>query len=93
MIFRLIDWYLRRHGYRRVQASAQFDWVPTPILALTEEALLLVEIEDTKPQGGEYKRHQVYAQLIKRHPESRKRDIGWAVERAVRRFHGERRNT
>jgi hypothetical protein len=33
--------------------------------------------------SGEYKRHQVYAAMVKQYPDMRKRDISLMIERAV----------
>jgi hypothetical protein len=35
---------------------------------------------------GEYKRHMVYAELIKRFPNMRKRDIALAIEVAIQKY-------
>jgi hypothetical protein len=43
----------------------------------------LVQAIDGADASGEYKRHQVYAQLIKRFPLVAKRDLGLLIERAV----------
>lgn len=34
--------------------------------------------------SGEYKRHQVYARLLKEFPTTKKSEVGYALERAVR---------
>ena len=44
-----------------------------------------IQVEELKKDmSGEYKRHQVYARLIKRFPDVPRRDIGLAIELAVR---------
>lgn len=38
------------------------------------------------PQSGEFKRHQVYARLIKEFPEIPKKDLGLAIEIGVQKL-------
>ena len=78
MILRLIDWLLRRMGGR-------LDAVPAEVIALMPDALDLVKRWEPILNSGEYKRRQVYARLLKLHPEAHKQHIAWAIERAVRR--------
>ena len=84
MILRLIDWILRRKGFKRIPADARIEWVPFNVLQMTQEALELCVVEERKDLSGEYKRHQVYARMIKNHPNSPRKEISWAIERAVR---------
>lgn len=85
MIFKLIDWYLARQGQQRGPVGDVWDWVPVSIQRLTAEATLLAKSQENKPAvSGEYKRHQVYAQMIKNNPEVPRRNISWALERGVR---------
>lgn len=60
--------------------------VATPATEIVKEALrLCINAEETYPtQSGEYKRHQVFAKLIKVFPDSSKRQLGIAIELAVR---------
>jgi hypothetical protein len=52
-----------------------------------EAAFPLVLVENTKvDQSGEYRRHQVYAQMVKKFPWASKRDLALAIELAVRRL-------
>ena len=55
---------------------------PDPVL---ERAREWVAWADGMAPGtdGEYKRHQVYARLIKAFPQSRKRDLAFAIERVM----------
>lgn len=46
--------------------------------------LALVAQETYTAASGEYKRHQVFAKLIKTFPEASKRDLGMAIEMAVK---------
>lgn len=86
MFWRLIDWILARRGYMRVLVGTGVDWVPPHVRALTAEALPLVVREEPKPQTGEFKKAQVYARMLKMHPDLPKRDVSWGIERAVRKF-------
>ena len=61
--------------------------VPATIAPLVDEARWLALDQDAhaaEGTSGEYKRHQVYARLIKAHPEIQKRDLALAIELAVR---------
>ena len=59
--------------------------VPPVVLGAAREA---VQFQNRYPAdhavGGEYKRHQVYAQLVKAMPTMAHRDIAMAIELAVR---------
>ena len=54
-----------------------------PVAAAADQ--LCYDLADL-PQSGEYKRHQVYAKLIKQFPAVPKRDLALAIELAVRRL-------
>lgn len=54
-----------------------------PIIRKAEEMCRVMEWK-MKDASGEAKRHQIYAELIKRLPEAEKRDIALAIELAVR---------
>lgn len=57
--------------------------VENPVLA---RALVLVDAVDTAADpeaSGEFKRHIVYARLLKEFPTTRRRDVGLLVEAAV----------
>ena len=56
--------------------------VTTPVL---ERATQLTQDADTSLTGGEAKRHQVYARLIKDFPMTPKRELALAIELAL--FH------
>ena len=84
MILKLIDWYLARKGFARVLSGPALEWVPPSVREMTDAAIPLALEEDPKPHDGEWKRHQVYARMLKRFPQMRKQDVSWAVERAVR---------
>ena len=51
--------------------------------ALTKRAGALTRAIDTMNVSGEYKRHHVYAQLLKEFPQTRKRDVGLAIEKSL----------
>lgn len=56
---------------------------PSPLQIAAEAAVLRVEANSAVGTSGEYKRHQVYAKLLKKFPDLPKRDIGLAIELAV----------
>lgn len=48
---------------------------------------LVLEAEKKWPEAsGEYKRHQVYSQLLKAFPMASKRDLAYAIELAIQRW-------
>jgi hypothetical protein len=52
----------------------------TPLLARVK---VLVVAAEKLAASGEYKRHAVYARLLKEFPDSRKRDLALAIERVL----------
>lgn len=44
---------------------------------------LVTEADTVADVSGEWKRHQVYAKLLKEFPGNRKRDLGLAIENAL----------
>lgn len=56
---------------------------PDPLDLAAESWVQKVEAAAATGTSGEYKRHTVYAELLKRFPERRKRDIALAIELAV----------
>lgn len=68
---RLGMWLVRRYG----------DW---PSDALIERASVLTSQWAHRPDlSGEYKRHQVYARMIKEHPTTSRRAIAMAIEQGL----------
>jgi len=60
---------------------------PQTVWAIVNRARELVHIADLRSAEGttgEYKRHNVYSRLLKEFPEVPKRDVGLAIELAVR---------
>jgi hypothetical protein len=84
MLFRLIDWYLARHGAKRVAATSIMIEIPANVQEIAIAALPLILVQEGKPFRGEYKRRQVYAQLARMFPQEPKVDVSLAVEIAVR---------
>ena len=57
---------------------------PQPDLSTLEQRTkALTDQISTRESSGEYKRHWVYAQLIKEFPDVRKRDIAFAIEKVL----------
>ena len=55
------------------------------LVALVAAARITVaHLETLADAGGEYKRHLAYARLLKAHPGAARRDIGLAIEMALR---------
>jgi len=77
------------YGFRLVPKSATADYVEPNVWEITEIAVPLVSgQEEIDGVSGEYRRHQVYAKLIKMFPDEELYDIAYALERAVRKFKG-----
>ena len=55
-------------------------WTTT---ALLDRARLLTDKAEQLDASGEYKRHSVYAALIKAFPDTRKRDLALAIEQVL----------
>jgi hypothetical protein len=55
-----------------------------PLVALAHPLIAAQDADSAEGTSGEYKRHQVYARLLKTHPETPKRDLALAIELAVR---------
>jgi len=50
------------------------------VVEIAKRALVLCTEAEKHPESGEWKRHQVYARLIKNFPSARRRDIALALE-------------
>lgn len=57
--------------------------VPAEVVKILPQVKMLCSLVDKKEQSGEWKRHQVYASLIKLHPEISRRNIALAIEVAL----------
>jgi len=115
VIFKLIDWYLRKHEQRRAgrdeplvvtRIKEVIHEIPVEVIReipvevirevckhpvdaeLVESASLLCAALEHTTHGGEWKRHQVYAHLIKHYPNAKRRDIALAIEYALRESNG-----
>lgn len=55
-------------------------WIPLPSGPEVNRARELTEEFDSSPNSGEWKRHQVYARLIKEFPAVSRRKLGWLIE-------------
>lgn len=84
MIFRLLQWFLRKWGLVAIPLEGPVDYVPARVMEMMPQAVALVKEWDRVMQSGEFKRGRVYGRLIKKFPEARPRDVSWALERAVR---------
>lgn len=86
---RLGLWLARWAGWQPPAPILVHDWPPmNPEVA--SGARRLVQEADALAADGEYKRHQVYAKLIKRFPDQAKADLAYTIERVIqeRRTHG-----
>ena len=88
MILRLIDWFLAKRGERRAARSSQLLELTPRVQALAIASCSLIAQMDKKPFRGEYKRRQVYAQLVRAFPADLKMDVALAIEVAVRMVKG-----
>ena len=52
-------------------------------LTLVATTLVAAQERENPDTSGEYKRHQVYAKMLKTFPAVRRRDIGLAIELAI----------
>jgi hypothetical protein len=75
---RLRAWLIR-------QLTRLLAWLnpPPDDSALMARVKVLVANAEKMAASGEYKRHAVYARLLKEFPESRKRDLALAIERVL----------
>lgn len=58
-------------------------WLEEDNELLSRAKELVTAVDRIEAVSGEYKRHQVYASLLKEFPGRRKRDIGLAIEKAL----------
>ena len=76
---------MRQHLARGLRWLA--DWLDPPVLpemsAIEAQALVWVRDMAAMSASGEYKRHQVYARLLKAFPDTPHRHVSQAIERAV----------
>lgn len=77
LLIRFAGWILRHYGIPLFLLSAE-------IISLRDSAVKLCDKIDIQDQSGEWKRHQVYAKLIKMYPRASRRDIALAIELALR---------
>ena len=70
LITRFVLWLAEKYGY----------WPPHRVIA---SAKVLCAAQELVEGSGEYKRHQVYAKLIKEYPTISKRTLGLAIELAL----------
>lgn len=77
MLLRLALWYVRKCGIEIVTVPARIQG----FLPLVQD---LCAKEDEKKESGEWKRHQVYARLLKTFPSEDKKDLAFAIELAMR---------
>lgn len=71
-------WVLRKLGYELAPLS------PALLAALPRATALTAKWEPVEA-SGEYKRHQVYAELLKRFPRTPRLELSRAVDEALRR--------
>ena len=76
LLLRLAFWILDHYGYHDCQ-------LPVSVEMLIPDAKRLSLSVDEWDASGEAKRHRVYAQMIKDHPEALKNHIGLAIELGI----------
>lgn len=63
------------------------DLIDPPTVAAPSDPLMAAAVQlvnaQTGPESGEWKRHVVYAALIKQFPQTSKKTLGMAIELAV----------
>ena len=64
-------------GLKAIFTNPQIVWLRCEAQGLVKEA------DKLKDVGGEYRRFQVYGELVKRHPKTPKWQIGLSIETAV----------
>jgi hypothetical protein len=85
---RLIQFLL--WALRKLEVFPEYFFNYGGLMAFVEAAVPLVEsweIEESE-FAGEYKRHQVYARLIKLFPDAERIDLAQAIELALRKIRG-----
>jgi hypothetical protein len=86
MIERFLVWLLEWWTGNRVQLGNRWFRVPDGMDGLVAEAHALAARFELPGRSGEWKRHQVLAALMDRHPGEDQRDLALAIELAVRRL-------
>jgi len=76
-LVRILVWLLCKLG-------ANWLAVPPGVEALIPDARDLCKTLETFQESGEWRRHQAYARLLKKHPMVKKQDVSLAIELAVR---------
>ena len=79
ILIKLANWIFAHYTIRLLPLS-------TALVELARQARVLAVCEDlTHPgESGEYKRHQVYAKLLKSFPQADKQDLAFAIELGLR---------
>lgn len=68
--------------WRRLKGER--DFLDGKLYDLARKMIREIDKKCTEGTSGEYKRRVVYAQILKTMPEAKKRDVGLAIEVAVR---------
>ena len=85
MIVRIRRWLARwlcrlAHWIDVMPTDSRPSWTAT---ALLDRARALTDKAEELDASGEYKRHSVYAALIKAFPDARKKDLALAIEQVL----------
>jgi hypothetical protein len=73
LLIRFANWIFRHYG-------VQVELIPSSIRTLMPVCGRMTAMVDSYAKSGEWKRHRVYAAMIKKFPEASRRDISKAID-------------
>ena len=89
-MMKLANVFFGLFGYKLVEKDSTVIWLSTEIIHVAEVARPLVaRLDRLEGVSPEYRRHEVYAALLKRFPHVPAMDVSIAIEYALRRYRTE----
>ena len=86
LIIRICRWLIELAGSPVMPLPLETMPVPLGTVHVLEATKALIMLAEDTHRTGEWKRHWVYAKLIKEFPDIEKRDLALAIEVALRRW-------
>ena len=73
-LIKFCEWFLKQNGYLVIKQPNDdvYQFIVGEVARI-----------DSAPQSGEWKRHQVYANALKKFPDENKRSIAYMIEQAL----------